>query len=51
MRPDAQEVNVEHLEVILHENGVEFVPVPVAKPPDQSKQGRIYGLFNKGRTL
>lgn len=24
--PDAQEINVEHLNVILHDNGIEFVP-------------------------
>jgi hypothetical protein len=24
--PDAQEINVEHLDVILHENGIEFIP-------------------------
>lgn len=23
--PDAQEINVEHLDVILHDNGIEFV--------------------------
>lgn len=25
LRPDGQEINVEHLLVILHENGIEFV--------------------------
>lgn len=25
LKPDAQEINVEHLPVIIHENGIEFV--------------------------
>ncbi len=25
LRPDGQEINVEHLPVILHENGIEFI--------------------------
>lgn len=24
--PEAQEINVEHLDVILHDNGIEFIP-------------------------
>lgn len=26
LSPDAQEINVEHLNVVLHENGIEFIP-------------------------